>query len=106
MQNRKQIVIENKRMTRLNIIILAINIKVLRTQAINWTGECPFSIYREGDIHFIVTARRERGRAATVLSCREERKSIFPKCGRKIKFHAFTTWGHSRFQTPASWAPG
>ena len=47
--------------------ILAINIKVLRTQAINWTGECPFSIYREGDIHFIVTARRERGRAATVL---------------------------------------
>lgn len=63
--------------------ILAINIKVLRTQAINWTGECPFSIYREGDIHFIVTARRERGRAATVLSCREEKEINFSKMWQK-----------------------
>ena len=82
--------------------ILAINIKVLRIQTINWTGECPFSIYREGDIHFTVTAGRERGRAATVLSCGEERKSFFQNVAERLNFRLLPLGGTpaSRLQLP------
>lgn len=46
-----------------------------------WTGVCPCSIFREGEYHFRIITRRERG-AAIVLSHGEDIFKTFSKCGR------------------------